>query len=83
MRVLRGFPGEDVTLDLADVSVRVCDGLAVLEGDVDRERDLGCLRHAVSRVPGVVAVELHVTGRGADAAAVNDVTPSAGRAASR
>ena len=52
-------------LGIADVTVRVCDGRAVLEGEVDREADLRCLPHAVSRVPGVLAVELRVTRRGA------------------
>lgn len=50
-------------LGIADVSVRVRDGRVVLEGEVDREADLRCLPHAVSRVPGVVAVEVRVTRR--------------------
>ena len=53
-------------LGLADVSVSVQDGRAVLEGEADRETDLRCLHHAASRVLGVVAVDVHVTQRDAD-----------------
>ena len=53
-------------LGLADVSVSVQDGRAVLEGEADRETDLRCLHHAASRVLGVVAVEVHVTQRDTD-----------------
>jgi CBS domain-containing protein len=58
---------EDVidTLLVADVDVRVDAGRVFLEGEVEHEADLGCLRHAVSRVPGVVAVYSRVTLRGA------------------
>ena len=53
-------------LGLADVSVSVQDGRAVLEGEADRETDLRCLHHAASRVLGVVAVDVHVTQRETD-----------------
>ena len=47
-------------LSLADVDVLVEDGFVVLSGEVERESDLRCLRHAISRVPGVVSVTTSV-----------------------
>ena len=52
---------ELVLLSLADVDVSVEEGRVVLDGELDRESDLRCLRHAISRVPGVVSVVTTVT----------------------
>jgi len=65
---------EDVidALPVPEVSVRVEGGCVLLEGEVEHVADLACLRHAVARVPGVVAVAVHVSlGEGADEGAVH------------
>jgi len=70
---------EDVinTLLVPDVGVRVDDGRVFLDGEVDHEADLRCLRHAVSRVPGVVAIDSRVKLRGGDRALGSLVSSSA------
>ena len=52
-----------VPLDTADVELEVTEGCVRLTGEVMTPADLGCLQRAVSRVPGVVAVECNVASR--------------------
>lgn len=63
-RDIAGDVREELTLlSLYDLDVAVEQGHVVLRGEVDDGQDLGCLRHAISRVPGVVSVKLVVTVR--------------------
>jgi CBS domain-containing protein len=56
--------GEELTLlSLYDLEVAVEQGHVVLRGEVDDAQNLGCLRHAISRIPGVVSVKPMVTVR--------------------
>jgi CBS domain-containing protein len=50
-------------LALPEVAVIVREGRVRLDGVVDRRSDRQCLAHAVSQVPGVVSVDLHVVER--------------------
>lgn len=60
-----------------DVDVHVEDGRVFLTGEVEYAADLGCLRHGVSRVPGVVAIDSQVRLRGADGASDRPSSESA------
>jgi osmotically-inducible protein OsmY len=48
-------------LNAADVELEVTEGCVRLTGEVSTSGDLSCLRHALSRVPGVVAIECNAT----------------------
>ena len=77
--------GDELTLlQLTDFDVVVHDGHVVIRGEAEREVDLRCVRHAVSRVPGVVSVRSEVSLRRAwDGSASAGSPISAGRTAER
>jgi CBS domain-containing protein len=52
-------------LSVVDLEISVEEGCVEIVGEVDRESDLRCLRHAISRIPGVVSVRTTTTLRDA------------------